>query len=83
MRRLTFVDYRCARWKGFKLPFHIVFDVETKSFSHAETRAEELVEVESGKKKSSKEKIRRLVLNSYAITVYADYLPSIESLIKP
>ena len=44
-------DYRCARRKGFKLPFHIVFDVETKSFSHAETREEELVEVESGKKK--------------------------------
>ena len=38
-------DYRCARRKGFKLPFHLVFYVETKSFSHAETREEELVEV--------------------------------------
>ena len=32
-----------------------------------------------GKKKSSKERLRRLVLNSYAISVYSPNLPDIES----
>ena len=71
-------DYRCARRRSFKAPFHIVFDVETKSCSHESTMEAEMKE---GKKNatSSKERMRRLVLNSYAITVYADDLPDIES----
>ena len=69
-------DYRFARKRSFKSPFHIVFDVETKSCLHEETMEAEMRE---SKSKSTKERIRRLVLNSYAITVFADDLPDIES----
>ena len=69
-------DYRCARKRSFKSPFHIVFDVETKSCLHEETMEAEMRE---SKSKSTKERLRRLVLNSYAITVFADDLPNMES----
>ena len=69
-------DYRCARKRSFKSPFHIVFDVETKSCLHEETMEAEMRE---SKSKSTKERMRRLILNSYAITVFADDLPNMES----
>ena len=69
-------DYRCARRRSFKTPFHIVFDVETKSCKHEETMEAEMKESAS---KSTKERLRRLVLNSYAITVFAEDLPNIDS----
>ena len=69
-------DYRCARKRGFKSPFHMVFDVETKSCMHSETMEEEMKET---KTKSTKDRLRRLVLNSYAITVFAEDLPDIDS----
>ena len=71
-------DYRCARRRSFKAPFHMVFDVETKSCNHEETMEDEMKEKKKNKS-STKERLRRLVLNSYAITVYADDLPDIES----
>ena len=71
-------DYRCARRRSFKAPFHMVFDVETKSCSHEATMEEEMKEKKKNKT-STKERLRRLVLNSYAITVYADDLPDIDS----
>ena len=69
-------DYRCARKRSFKSPFHIVFDVETKSCMHEATIEAEMKE---NKSKSTKERLRRLVLNSYAITVFAEDLPDIDS----
>ena len=69
-------DYRCARKRSFKSPFHIVFDVETKSCMHEATMEEEMKE---SKSKSTKQRLRRLVLNSYAITVFAEDLPDIDS----
>ena len=59
------------------LPFHIVFDVETKNCMHETTMEAEMKEPINGK--STKERLRRLVLNSYAITVFADDLPDMES----
>ena len=69
-------DYRCVRRRSFKSPFHIVFDVETKSCTHECTMEIEMKESQS---KSTKERLRRLILNSYVITVFADDLPDIES----
>ena len=69
-------DYRRARRRSFKYPFHIVFDVETKICTHESTMDIEMKESQS---KSTKERLRRLILNSYAITVFADDLPDIES----